>query len=471
MLKRILIFFLLIISSISCTFHNRRAEEVRWEQDLEDIKEKGKITVLTDYSSTDYFIYRGQPMGFQYEMLQQLANHLSVRLEVRVSRSLNESFAMLQNGEADLIAQNLTITKNRLQNVDFTVPLIQSRQVLVQRKPQEWQKMTHDELESRLISNPLDLKGLTIYVMRGSAARPRLYNLSEEIGGEITVIEVDESPEQLINLVSEGEVPYTVTDEFTARVNGRYYPNVDISTPISLEQHMAWAVRKGSTTLLQELNNWLSAFTQTPRFKAMYAKYFESNKSVTIVESDFYAINSGKISPYDEYIRQYSKKLGWDWRLMASLIYQESRFKKNVTSWTGAWGLMQLMPSTAKRFGVDTISTPREQIRAGSEFILWLNKQFSDISDDSERIKFVLAAYNIGPGHITDARNLAKKNGADPNIWDGQVARFLLSKSSPRYYNDPVVKFGFCRGTETYRYVSEVLERYEHYKNIVGSNE
>jgi len=468
MLKRILLFSLLIISLISCTFHNRRTEEVRWEEDLEDIKEKGKITVLTDYSSTDYFIYRGQPMGFQYEMLQQLANHLSVRLEVRVNRNLNESFAFLQSGEADLIAQNLTITKNRLQNVDFTVPLIQSRQVLVQRKPKEWRKMKPDELKSRLISNPLDLKGSTIYVMRGSAARPRLYNLSEEIGGEINVIEVDESPEQLINLVSEGEVPYTVCDEFTARVNSRYYPDVDISTPISLDQHMAWAVRKGSTTLLQELNSWLADFTQTPRFKILYAKYFESDKSVTIVESDFYAINSGKISPYDEYIRQYSKNLGWDWRLMASLIYQESRFKQNVTSWAGAWGLMQLMPSTAKRYGVDTISTPREQIRAGSEFIVWLDKQFQDITVDNERIKFVLAAYNIGPGHIIDARNLAKKNGADPNIWDGHVARFLLSKSNPQYYNDPVVKFGFCRGTETFRYVSEVLERYEHYKNIVG---
>jgi membrane-bound lytic murein transglycosylase F len=331
--------------------------------------------------------------------------------------------------------------------------------------------MKPKEIESYLISNPIGLKGSTVYVMRASAAGSRLQNLSEEIGGDINVIEVDESPEQLISLVSEGEIPYTVCDEIIARVNSRYYPDLDISTAVSFEQNVSWAVRKGSTTLLKELNTWLADFTHTPRFRTLYAKYFENNKSITIVESDFYAINTGKISPYDDYIRQFSKIMGWDWRLMASLIYQESRFKQNVTSWTGAWGLMQLMPSTARRYGVDSISTPKEQIKAGSEFIVWLEQQFQDITSEDERTKFVLAAYNVGPGHIIDARNLARKNGADPNVWDDNVARFLLSKASPKYYNDPVVKFGFCRGTETYRYVSEVLERYEHYKNIVGSNE
>jgi membrane-bound lytic murein transglycosylase F len=451
----------------SCTFHGRQSNTAKIEQDLESIKEKGKIIVLTDYSSTDYFIYRGQPLGFQYEMLQQLANHLSVRLEVRVSRSLNESMEMLRRGEADLIAQNLAVTKDRLHIVDFTEPLVQAHQVLVQRKPENWREMKAGSMDAFMITNPVRLKGQTVYITRGSAAGTRLKNLSEEIGGDIHVIEVDESPEQLIALVSEGEVPFTVCDHIVANVNSRYYPDVDIATAVSLEQDMAWAVRKGSTSLLAELNNWLTGFTQSPKYKRLYSRYFESNKSQEIVESDFYAINTGKISPYDEYIRQYSEKLGWDWRLTASLIYQESKFKNNLTSWAGAWGLMQLMPATAKRFGVDTISSPRDQIRAGTEFITWLDKLFSDVKDRDERIKFILAAYNIGPGHIIDARNLAKKTGADPNKWDNNVARCLLAKADPKYYNDPVVKFGFCRGTETFNYVTEVLERYEHYKNIV----
>ncbi len=467
MVNKFLYFTFLVLFTSACTFRHPEAESVVLKEDMESIKEKGKIVVLTDYSSTDYFIYRGQPMGFQYEMLQQLANHLSVRLEVRVSRSIEESLGKLKNGEADLVAQNLAVTKSRLRMVDFTHPLMQTHQVLVQRKPENWKQLKPESIEAFMIKNPVLLKGQTIYVSKGSAAIVRLNNLSEEIGGNIHIVEVDESPEQLIALVSSGEVPFTVCDNNIAMVNSRYYPNLDISTAVSLDQDMAWAVRKGSTTLVAELNNWLAGFTQTPKYKRLYARYFESSKSLEIVESDFYAINTGKISPYDEYIRQYSDKVGWDWRLVASLIYQESRFKTNLTSWAGAWGLMQLMPSTAKRFGVDTISSPRDQIRAGTEFIEWLDKLFSDIKDKDERIKFILAAYNIGPGHIIDARNLARKLGANPDVWENNVDRCLLSKSNPKYYNDPVVKFGFCRGTETYNYVTQVLERYEHYKNIV----
>ncbi len=468
-MRNLLYVSVLVLLLSGCNFHGRQAESIEIEQDLESIKEKGRITVLTDYSSTDYFIYRGQPMGFQYEMLQQLANHLSVRLEVRVSRSLNESIELLRNGEADLIAQNLAITKDRLQIIDFTEPFVQSHLVLIQRKPENWRKMKDNSINAFMITNPVRLKGQTIYVTRGSSAITRLKNLSEEIGGDINIIEVDESPEQLIALVSEGEVPFTVCENIVANVNARYYPDVDINTKVGLQQEMAWAVRKGSTTLVSELNNWLTGYIQSPKYKRLYARYFESDKSTAIVESDFYAINTGKISPYDEYIRQYSEKAGWDWRLTASLIYQESRFKNNLTSWAGAWGIMQLMPATAKRFGVDTVSSPRDQIRAGTEFISWLDRLFNDIDDKDERIKFVLAAYNIGPGHIIDARNLAKKTGADPNVWDDNVARCLLSKSDPKFYNDPVVKFGYCKGTETFNYVTEVLERYEHYKNIVAN--
>jgi membrane-bound lytic murein transglycosylase F len=436
---------------------------------LTDIKARGKLVVLTDYSSTNYFIYRGQPLGYQYEMLQELANYLDVKLELRVNSDLEKSFEMLNKGEVDLIAENIIITRERKEKVDFTIPYAQSRQVLVQRKPDKWKTMSKKQLEDALIRNPLDLAGKTIYVQRNSAHLARLRNLAEEIGDTINVVEVDENAEQLIYLVSVGEVPMTVTDEILARVNQTYFPNIDVETAISFHQNMGWAVRKGADGLLAELNTWMSEFLASKRFKAIYAKYFQNSKSNEIVSSDYYAVNSGKISPYDELIRHYSEKLGWDWRLLASMIYQESHFKNDVTSWAGAFGLMQLMPLTGRRYGVNEKSSAREQIRAGTDFIIWLSKQFKDVPDEKERVKFVLAAYNIGPGHIIDARNLARKNGADPNQWDENVDQYLLRKSDPVYYNDPVVKYGYCRGTETYRYVQEVLERYEHYKNLVES--
>jgi len=187
------------------------------------------------------------------------------------------------------------------------------------------------------------------------------------------------------------------------------------------------------------------------------------------VTSDYFSLSSGKISAYDQAIKKYSDQIGWDWRLMASMIYQESRFDPNAESWAGAFGLMQLMPNTARRFGIERNSPPDQHIRAGAEFIQWLNDRFKDkIPDEQERIKFILASYNIGYGHIVDAMNLAEKYGKDPKVWDKNVDEFLMMKSNPKYYMDPVVKYGYCRGIETYHFVSEVLERYTDYKNIIS---
>ena len=189
-----------------------------------------------------------------------------------------------------------------------------------------------------------------------------------------------------------------------------------------------------------------------------------------MIGSDLYAINSGKISEYDKIIKKYSKEINWDWRLVASLIYQESRFKPNAVSWAGAYGLMQLMPVTAQKMGISKNATPVQQIKAGTELIKWLEERFENIQDHSERIKFVLAAYNVGLGHVLDAQKLAEKDGKDPDIWDDNVDEYLLKKSDPDFYNDPVVKYGYCRGIETYNYVSQILDRYEHYKNIIKSD-
>ena len=154
---------------------------------------------------------------------------------------------------------------------------------------------------------------------------------------------------------------------------------------------------------------------------------------------------------------------------MASLIYQESRFDPNARSWAGAFGLMQLMPGTAGRFNVSRSSSVKQQILAGTQFIAWLDDRFIEsIPDPEERIKFILASYNVGPGHVFDAMMLAEKNGKDPDIWVDNVDEFLLTKSDPMYYRDPDVKYGYARGIETFNYVKEILERYEHYKNIIA---
>ena len=440
----------------------RDVEQLRPENritHMEMIREYGALKVVTEYNSISYFLYRGQPLGFQYEMLQELANHMNLPLEVSVSNDLGKNFSDLQEGVVDMIAMNLTVTSSRKQHMAFTEPLLQTRQVLVQRKQED----------AALIRNQLDLEGKEVYVQEGSVFETRLRTLSNEIGGGINIREVNLESERLIHRVALGEIDYTVCDENVGLVNATYYPQLDVGTTISFPQHVAWAVHPGSDSLLKAIDQWITGFRRTDKYAILYHKYFTNRHSYRNIHSEYYTLGSGKISPFDEVIKKESERIGWDWRLMASVIYQESRFNPEAVSWAGAFGLMQMMPITAKSYGITVDSSPEEQIRAGASFIKWLDERLDDvITDPDERIKFILASYNIGLGHIQDARRLAEHYESDPNIWFGSVDKWLLKKSESEYYTDAVVRHGFARGIETYNFVKDILDRYEHYKNIVN---
>jgi len=429
---------------------------------MELIRQAGELKVVTEYNSISYFLYRGQPLGFQYEMLQGLANHMNLALDVSVSNDLTRNFSDLREGNVDLIAMNLTVTADRKSEVAFTVPLLQTRQVLVQRKSKQG---------TALVRNQLDLEGKTVYVQRGSVYEARLRSLSDEIGGGIHIEEVNMEAEQLIQRVALGEINYTVCDENVGLVNATYFPELDVATAISFPQHVAWAVHPRSDSLLKVVDQWITSFRRTDQYAILYHKYFNNRHSYRSIHSEYYTLGSGKISRFDEIIRKESERIGWDWRLLASVIYQESRFNPEAVSWAGAFGLMQLMPITAGSYGITLDSPPEEQIRAGASFIKWLDDRFDEaITDPDERIKFVLASYNIGLGHIQDARRLAERYEANPNRWFGSVDEWLLKKSDPDYYSDPVVRHGFARGIETYNFVRDIMNRYEHYKNIMNKD-
>ena len=167
-------------------------------------------------------------------------------------------------------------------------------------------------------------------------------------------------------------------------------------------------------------------------------------------------------------LKEKSLDINWGWRLLASLVYQESKFQPDATSWMGAFGLMQLMPETAEVYGLDSQASPEENIEAGINYIKDLDARFIDlIGDPEERMKFVLASYNAGIAHVFDARRLAAKYSRDPDVWIDNVDYFLLNKSDPKYYNDSVVFYGYCRGEEPYKYVNDILDRFEHYKNVI----
>jgi membrane-bound lytic murein transglycosylase F len=459
----LLFFFIVLTTCIHDTQVNTKVHI-----DLKEIKKRGKIIAITNYNTIDYFIYQGQPLGFQFELLQSFAEYSGLQLEIIAANEMDDLTSKLLNGESDIVAVSMPITSEQSKYISFTDPLMQSRQVLVQRKPSNWKNLSASEISNGLINSPLEMGGKTIVVQKGSAYAQRLKNISSEIGKEIEVIEVPDDEEQLIQFVAGGEIDYTVCDERIAQVNQTYFPQLDVNTVISFPQNLAWGVRKNSKKLLEELNAWLVQYKNSTKLAIIYNKYFQNQWSAKMVNSDYFVLNSGHLSPYDEEIKKYSEELHWDWRLLASLIYQESNFNPSVKSYAGAYGLMQITTATAQRFGVDSAKSPSQNLKVGVMLLKWLDKKLGAIiSDPNERIKFVLAAYNVGIGHVIDAQLLAKKYGKDMTKWD-EVKEFLRNKSKPQYYNDPLVKFGYCGGVQTINYVSEIIGRFKHYKNITS---
>jgi len=413
-------------------------------------------------------------MGYEYELLHAFAKKIGVQLEIIVAKDMDQIFDLLNKNEVDIIAANLTVTKERLELVNFTEPLLYTRQVLIQRKPKGWEKMKRDDVDKLVVRNTLDLSGKKIHVRKGSSFYSRLISLSEEIGEKIEIIESpgENNTELLINKVATGEIDYTIADENVAMINQTYYPNLDIETPISFPQKIAWAVRKKSPQLNKALDDWITNESGSIITQVAYKKYFKESKKLRhlAVNNNFYEAN--RISEYDEMIKVYSKKIDWDWRLLASMIFQESGFSATAQSWAGAYGLMQLMPETGSRYGLDTTAGGAEgNIVAGTNYILDLDKYWQNkIPDKPERIKFILGSYNVGLGHVIDARNISPKYGKNPNIWFDNVDFMILQKSNPLIYNDSIVKCGYCRGQETYIYVREILNRYEFYKKRLPEN-
>lgn len=435
------------------------------ELDLAAIKKRGYINALVDNNSISYFIYKGKPMGYEYELLQLLAQHLNVTLKLKVTSGIQNAIEQLNKGEGDIIAFPLTVNKPRKQWVDFTRVHFNTYQVLVQRKPKNWRALSQEQTNAQLIRNPMSLDGKTIHVISGTSYAMRMRNLEEELGAEFTIVEDTTESEALIKKVATGEIDYTVSDHMIAQVNAAYYPNLDVNTVLSISQQIAWAVRKNSPQLLSTINAWLTQIKREPTFMVIYNRYFKSPRTSLIrSKSDYFSFGGNRLSPYDEIIKTGAKKLEWDWRLLAALVYQESKFNPQGESWAGARGLMQLMPETAKRFGANNVNDPAQSVKAGVNYLKYLDRFWQkSVADSTERLKFILASYNAGLSHIIDAQKLTRKHDGNPGVWEGNVEFYLSKKSEAKYYKDPVVTAGYCKCEEPVNYVRDVIDRYEEY--------
>ena len=436
--------------------------------DLPEIIEKGKLTVLAENSSTSYFIYKGKKMGFEYELLQLFAEEIGVELEINVVKNLDSLIAMLDRGEGDLIACNYTVTRERSKSINFSESFIQSQQVLIQRKPDGWEKMDEEEWMSKMLTNPTQLANKNVQVWKNSSYYERLLHLQEEIGDTIHIegLQGNIGGEELIEMVADGIIDYTITEDNVAKVNEQFFDNIYTGLELSVKQKMAFGLRKSSHLLKARLDEWLIKFKGKSTYKYICRKYFELPHLAKNDFKNYTQLNGTVISQFDAIFKRAGEMSGWDWRLIAAVAYQESKFNPDIQGFGGAYGMMQFMPNTGPHYGVYPDSPPEVQIMGGTRKLMADEKYWTQITDELQRKKFALASYNSGRGHINDAQRLAKKHGLNPLVWDNNVEKMLLNLSKQEFYQDEVVRHGMVRSRTTYKYVRQVIERYLEWASI-----
>ncbi len=433
------------------------ANEVHFD-DLDGIRKRKVLRVLLRNNASSYFLYRGELMGFEYEMARAFASHLGLRLEVLVPPSHLEVLQWLKQGRADLAIGFLEPTARRkAMGVVFSEPYHEAYQHVVVHKDDA-------------LSSIEELVGRNISVRLTSAYWDSLVKLIGQ-GHQFGLHPVDEDleTEQLIRKVARGELDVTVADGQILDIELAKSTAVRSAFTLGEKRPHAVALRKNNPQLARALNDFIGQTVRGELYNVLYTKYFTSRKSIReLARGRVDIADSKQLSPWDEITRKYARKYGFDWRLIVAQMYQESRFDPKAKSFAGAQGLMQLMPRTAKSIGIDNLTDPESSIKGGVKYMDWLRDRFDDGLPISTRLWMTLASYNAGHGHVRDAQRLAEQKGWDSNRWFDHTEKAMLLLARKEYANK--ARFGYVDGEEPVRYVREIRDRFEAYVKLKGDN-
>lgn len=438
-----------LIAVVVLLFDGCKSDSQKFYGDLDDIIRRGQLRAVTLESAISYYTVGDEEMGFDFALAQNLADYLGVELHVVIATSEEQLKKMLRDGEADFAAYKLPTTKSIRKEFLATNVETMSPVVLVQPR------------NKKPIRNIMQLIDKEVYVQRKTKYCTRLRHLNDEIGGGVNIKYISDTLniEQIIYRVSKNKIPLTVADKDVAELGKKYFNNIDIGMLISIPLPKGWIVRKDAPKLDSAINAWYADISNSKYLKYTSSKYLSRSSYFDLV------VSGGYISPYDSIFRVNAEALGWDWRFLAAIAFNESRFNPNTVSANGAIGIMQLMRRTGIKYGLNdsTFLEPSANIAAATKLISSLDKMFAFIADDNERKKVIVAAYNAGQGHIWDAIKLTEKYGGDPQKWSGNIEKYLLLKSKSKYYNDKVVKLGYFRAQHTSRFVKDVFATYNKY--------
>ena len=426
-----------------------------YSDDLPGLRERGVLRVLTRNSSSTYFITRGEVVGFEYDLARRFAEQLGLRLEMVVPPSRHDLGRWLREGKGDVIAAGLTASDERAERegVAFSRMMNEVRETVVAR-------FDESEPHAPVPLSVAELAGRQLVVRRSSSYWRTLEAIRDEAGFELAAAPESLETEELIARVGNGEYDLTVADSQILAIEQSWRADVQPAFALPGAIFHAWAVRPSNPELLAAIDAFFDEEYRGLFYNVTRNKYFGNATSIR-ERLALRPKNTGAISPYDDLVKRYSPRFGFDWRLVVAQMFQESRFDPKARSFAGARGLLQVMPRTARELGYDDLEDPEIGIRAGLDYLAWVRDRFEPSIPSAERTWMTLAAYNVGAGHVRDAQRIAVEHGLDPTRWFGHVEAALLLKQKPEIHRK--TRFGYARASEPVAYVRNIRDRYEAY--------
>ena len=421
-------------------------QQVSMRSALDAIKERGELRVLTRQDSGCYYKASCGPAGFEYELAKAFADHLGVKLTVLVTENFRDMVPALLRGEADIIAAGFAVTKRFTSHLAFGPPYMEVTPQVVGRRGGP---------SPRAVS---ELIGQSVWVNAGT---PYEELLREQKSNDLKLSWFSVSgyeTEELLEMVARGIIPLTVADSTIVASIQRYYPQLVAYFPLAETAQLAWAMDPRCRQLQAAVHSWFkrpetAAFLQ--RLKQHYYGHLELFDYVDLVT--YHRRLRERLPDYQRYFEAAGKRYDLDWRLVAALAYQESHWDPEAESLSGVKGLMMLTQKTAEDLGVNSRLDPVEAIFAGARYFAHLHKRVGPEVSEPGRTYMALAAYNLGLGHLDDARRLAKRLGRNPDLWQDVRSTLPLLRKE-RYYQ--TVPHGYARGTEAVRYVDRIRTYY-----------
>jgi len=415
--------------------------------DYDDVMEAGVLKIITRNSPTTYYQDKDQISGFEYELASMFADFLGVKLEVTVADSLNDLISEVEAGNVAIAAAGLTVTPERSERIQFSSSYLDVNQKLVYRINQK---------------RPKDLNALigkTLVVTAHSSHAQYLHELQKTMP-ELSWIERDDAEvSELVQMVENGEIDFTIVDSNEFDALSGFYPNVASALELGETQQLAWAFSKYTdNSLLNKSREFFQLIRETGLLSQLEERYYGHLKQIDNVGTlTFLAQADKRLHKYQELFQREAMNHDLDWRLLAAIGYQESHWKARARSRTGVRGLMMLTRTTAKEMGVKNRLNPEQSIKGGSAYFAKLKSRFEHIAEP-DRTWIALAAYNVGYGHVKDAQLITKQHGGNPDRWM-DVKESLPLLTQKKYYKK--TKHGYARGYEPVEYVQNIRRFYD----------